>query len=130
MIRIYSIKQALSLRGKVPELAIIRSIQFQGDGYDPIDHGHIIVLEQGDTLQDIEEIGALHDEEGLPNYEYAEAFVENGQAVYEVVFQIDESRTIALIVPEEPWLDTSLLQDLREISGTPQTLPTLERRAP
>ncbi len=56
--------------------------------------------------------------------------MENGHAVFEVVFQIDNSRTIALIVPEEPWLDASLLQTLREISGAPQMLPTLERRAP
>jgi len=40
MIHIYSIQQALSLRGTVPELAVIRSIQFMGGGYDPEEHGN------------------------------------------------------------------------------------------
>ncbi len=50
MIRISSIQQALSLRGTIPELAVIRSIQFMGDGYSPEEHGHIIVIQEGDDL--------------------------------------------------------------------------------
>jgi hypothetical protein len=41
MIRLTSIQQALSLRGTIPELAIIRAIQFMGDGYIPEEDGSI-----------------------------------------------------------------------------------------
>lgn len=50
MIRILSIEQALSLKGKIPDLAILRSQQFQGEGYEPEEHGHIIVIQKRDDL--------------------------------------------------------------------------------
>jgi len=53
MIRIKSTQQALNLKGIIPELAIIRSIQFMGDGYSPEEHGHIIVNQEGDDINQI-----------------------------------------------------------------------------
>jgi hypothetical protein len=127
MIRIYSIKQALSLRGTIPELALIRSIQFQGEGYCPIEHGHIIVMEPGDKLSSIPEVGPLHDEEGCPAYELIEAYTENGLVVYEVAFQIDDGRTMALIIPDEPWLDDQLRTTLRKAAPMPMSISSLKR---
>ena len=57
MIRLLSTEQSLALRGQIPELAIIRSLQFQGEGYDPDIHGVILVLGPGDDLCRIPEIG-------------------------------------------------------------------------
>ena len=57
MIRITSIQQALSLKGIIPELAVIRAIQFMGQGYQVEEHGHIIVMQQGDDITHIKEIG-------------------------------------------------------------------------
>ena len=130
MIRLLSTEQSLALRGSIPELAIIRSLQFQGEGYSPEEHGHIIVLEAGDNLCRIPEIGpeGLYDSDGLPSFEFVEAFVENDQVVYEVVIVIDNSRTVALIIPDGPNLDPSLRTILRHASGPPQPLPQLERR--
>jgi hypothetical protein len=125
MLRLLSQQQALSLRGTIPELAIIRSLQFQGEGYDPDIHGVILVLESGDDLCRIPEIGAegLYDQDGLPCFEFVEAFIEDDRLIFEVVIVIDNSRTVALIIPDDPGLDPSLRTILRHAAGTPQPLP-------
>ena len=125
MIRLYSTEQALALRGTIPELAIIRSIQFMGDGYDPEEHGHIIVIQADEDFSEFTEIDSFTED----NYEYIEAFIEDDHIVYEAVFQIDNSRTIAVIIPDAPWLGEPFRKILRQ-ARTPQPLPTLERRTP
>ena len=131
MIRLLSIEQSLALRGTIPELAILRSIQFQGEGYSPEEHGHIIALESGDDLCRIPEIGpeGLYDSDGLPCFEFVESFIEGDRLIFEVVIVIDNSRTVALIIPDEPDMDPSLRTILRHAAGTPQPLPTWERNA-
>ena len=129
MIRIYSIQQAMFLRGTIPELAIIRSIQFQGDGYAPLDHGHFLVLEPGDDPACIEEIephGLFVDD--LPVFEYVEIFVAGGQVTFEIVVQLDDERTLAIIADEKT-LSPHLRQSLQELSPPPQPLPSLERKS-
>ena len=68
MIKLTSIAQALSLKGTIPELAVIRAIQFMSDGYSPEEHGHIIVIQEGDDISKVSEIGpnGLCDEYDLP----------------------------------------------------------------
>jgi hypothetical protein len=120
MIRLYSTEQALALRGTIPELTITRSLQFQSDGYDSAEHGHIIVIQEGDDdLSRIPEIGpeGLFDADGYPTYEYIEVFTEDGRSVYEVVFQIDDSRTVTVIIPDEPWLDPLLRSTLEHAAA-------------
>ena len=92
MVRITSIEQALALRGSIPEIAVIRSQQFMGEGYSEEIHGLIVVLQNERDLSAIREIGAdgLNDPDGLPAYEYIELFVEGEELIYEIVFQIDE----------------------------------------
>ena len=130
MIRLLSTKQSLALRGTIPELAIIRSLQFQGEGYDPDIHGVILVLETGDDLCRIPEIGpeGLYDQDGLPSFEFVEAFAEGDRLTFEVVIVIDNSRTVALIIPDDPDLDLSLRTILRHAAGTSQPLPQLDLR--
>lgn len=43
MVRLTSIQQTLSLRGTTPEIVIIRSLQFMGNGYNPEVQEHIII---------------------------------------------------------------------------------------
>jgi hypothetical protein len=122
MIRIYSKDQALSLRGTIPELAIIRSLQFMGDGYNPEEHGHIIVIQEGDDITQIKEVG----EDGLfvddvPTFEYVEAFVDGDKVTFELVYQLDDSRTVAVIA-DAVCLDDDLRSTLLELSP-PQLLP-------
>ena len=119
MIRLYSTEQALALRGTIPELTITRSLQFQSDGYDSAEHGHIIVIQEGDVINRIPEIGpeGLFDAEGYPTYEYIMAFTEDGREVYEVVFQIDDSRTVSVFIPDEPWLDPLLRSTLEHAAA-------------
>ena len=130
MIRLYSTCQSLALRGTIPELAIIRSLQFQGEGYDPDIHGVILVLETGDDLCRIPEIGpeGLYDSDGLPCFEFVEAFVEHDRLIYEVVIVIDNSKTVALIIPDDPGLDPSLHTILKHVAGAPQPLPQPDLR--
>lgn len=132
MIRLKSAKQALGLRGVIPELAIVRMVQFEGkDGhYDPGIHGHILVIQEGDDITDIPEIGPDGLLEVIDNewfcYEYVEAFVENGRTVFEMVIALDNERTIAVIIPDEPWLDDRLRLVLEvETQGHIQILPEI-----
>jgi len=125
MIRILSIEQALSLRGIIPELAIIRSLQFQGTGYSPEEHGYIIVIQKDDNFSEFTEIDSMT----VDDCKYIEAFIENDHIVYETVFQIDNSRTIAVIIPDKPWLGEPFRKSLRQ-ARTPQPLPQLERSTP
>jgi hypothetical protein len=118
MIKILSTDQALSLKGTIPELAILRSIQFQGEGYSPEEHGHIIVLEAGDDLCP----EGLYDSDGLPYFEFVEVFSEAGKEVYEVVIAIDNEKTIAVIIPDEPWLDAKLRRQLQRATQSPAVL--------
>jgi hypothetical protein len=121
MIRLTSTQQALSLRGTIPELAIIRAIQFMGDGYNPEEHGYIIVIQTDKDFSEFTEIDSFTDE----CCEYIEAFIEDDHIVYEAVFQIDNSRAIAVIIPDEPWLGEPFRKILRQ-TRTPQPLPPLE----
>ena len=129
MIRLLSTKQSLALRGTIPELAIIRALQFQGEGYAPDIHGVILVLETGDDLCRMPEIGpdGLFDSEGLPCFEFVEAFIEEDRLIYEVVIVIDNSKTVALIIPDDPGLDPSLRTILKHAAGAPQPLPQPDR---
>lgn len=119
MIRIRSIPQALALRGTIPELAIIRARQFMGEGYDPDLHGHIVVLDKSEGLSSIPELGvdALIDDEGLPTYDIIDAHQEGGQIIYEIVFQLDDSRTIAVIAPAETFDVTALTLTASTLKG-------------
>lgn len=118
MIRIKSIEQALALRGTIPEIAVVRSQQFMGDGYQEDIHGLIVVLQNEPNLSMIPEIGTdgLNDSDGLPAFEYVETFLEGEDLVYEVVFQIDADKTIAVIVVDGPWLDIDFRMQLSQAS--------------
>ena len=116
MIRITNVKQAIGLRGTIPELAVIRSQQFMGKEYLKEVHGLIIVLQGEPDLSAIPELGmtGLHDPDGCPDYEFVEVFIEGGRRVYEIVFQIDADKTIAVIAVDGPWLDAGFRDQLRE----------------
>jgi len=116
MIRISSIEQATSLRGTIPEIAVIRSQQFMGEGYLKEVHGLITVLQEEPDLSAIPELGTtgLHDHDGCPEYEHVEVFIEGDRRVYEIVFQIDADKTIAVIAVDGPWLDAEFRNQLRE----------------
>jgi len=49
-----------------------------GKGDIPEEHGHIIVIQEGDDISQATEIGpnGLHDEYALPTYDFVEAFVD------------------------------------------------------
>ena len=131
MISIYSIQQALCLKGTIPELAVIRSLQFMGDGYSPEEHGHIIVVQEGDDITKTKEIG----DDGLfiddiPTFEFVEAFADGDQVTFELVYQLDDARTVAVIIPDAPWLDSELRRVLLSASPPPTSLPQLKEVMP
>ena len=136
MIRITSIQQALSLKGTIPELAVIRSLQFMGDGYSPEEHGHIIVIQEGDdiTQNELTHIKEIGDDglfiDDIPTFEIVEAFVDGDQVTFELVYQLDDSRTVAVIIPDEPWLDADLRKALLTASTPPTSLPQLKEVMP
>lgn len=131
MIRLKSTRQAAELRDRIPALALTRMRQFEGeDGqYDPDIDGHIVVLEDGDDIAQLPEIG----DNGLlgvidpewPGYEYVEVFVEDGRRMFEMVIQIDDCKTVAIIAPAEPWLDERLRLVLEREAAIPATCPSI-----
>ena len=129
MLRLRSIQDVLNHKDTIPTLAYIRGVQFLGsEGFDPEIDGWIVVLEQGDDITQIKEIG----DDGLftddvPNFEYVEAFLDGDQVTFELVYQLDDSRTVAVIIPDEPWLDPSLRNILKKASVAPQPLTTLKK---
>ena len=69
-----------------------------GNGYTTEEHGHIIVVQEGDDTTQIEEIepnGFFVDD--IPTFEFVEAFVDGDNLVYEIVVALDNERTIAII---------------------------------
>lgn len=114
MIRLTSACQACALRGQIPELAVLRMVQFEGEdgSYDPATHGHILVLQEGDDIALVPELGPdglleVIDSEWA-SYDYVEAFAEDGRTVFEMVIALDNDRTLAVIVPDAPWVDSRL----------------------
>ncbi len=114
MIRLTSARQALNLRGTIPELAVLRMVQFEGqDGrYDPQVHGYILVVQEGDDISKIPEMGPdglfeIIDSE-RSSFDYVEAFDENGRTIFEIVIPLDNERTLAIIIPDGSWLDQRL----------------------
>ncbi|MDG5469662.1 hypothetical protein P9J64_15170 [Deltaproteobacteria bacterium IMCC39524] len=119
MKRLKSLQDVLDHKDTIPTLAYIRGIQFCGSqGYQADIDGWIVVMQEGDDITHIKEIGVdgLFDDE-LPNFEYCSAFADGAQVTFELVFQLDDSRTVAVIVPDEPWLDPFLRNILREAAG-------------
>lgn len=115
MIRLTSAEQARGLAGRIPALAVRRMEQFEGeDGlYDPELHGCIVVLEKGDDLsRDVPVPGGgllaqLGEEEPSP-FEYVCFVRENGRRVFEATIPLAGDAMLALIVPDEPWVDERL----------------------
>lgn len=119
MIRLTSARQARALRETLYELAVLRMVQLEGtDGrYDPEIHGHVVVLQEGDDpVRDFPEFGeaglltAVAD--GWPLFDYVEGFDENGLLLFEAVCHLDDERTVAAIIPDAPWLDPRLRDQL------------------
>ena len=109
-----------------PRNSVLRKPRIQAD----ID-GWIVVMEQGDDITRIEEIG----DDGLftddvPNFEYVEAFLDGDQVTFDLVYKLDDSRTVAVIIRDAPWLDPSLRNILREASGALLPLPQIKEMMP
>ena len=137
MLRLRSIQDVLNHKDTIPTLAYIRGIQFCGSqGYQADIDGWIVVMQECDNitqnkLTHIKEIG----DDGLftddvPNFEYVEAFLDGDQVTFELVYQLDDSRTVAVIVPDAPWLEPSLRNILREAAGALLPLPQIQEVMP
>ena len=128
MKRLKSLQDVLDHKDTIPTLAYIRGTQFCGSqGYQADIDGWIVVMQEGDDITRIEEIG----DDGLftddvPNFEYVEAFLDGDQVTFELVYQLDDSRTVAVIVPDEPWLDSELRKVLLYASPPPIPLPQIK----
>ena len=129
-IRIFSIQEAMGLKDKIPRLVLIRSLEFQGIGYNKERDGYLILLEAGDDLTQLKEIG----EDGLfsddvPNFEFVETFVDADGAFMEIVFALDSERSVGIFACKDS-LDPDLFALLQKHSSPPQPMPTLERSTP
>jgi hypothetical protein len=131
MIRLKSIQDVLDYKETIPTLAYIRGLQFCGSlGYQAEIDGWIVILEQEEKITQIREIGVNEYADILDHCEFVESFGDADRVVFEVVFQLDDSRTVAVIVPDEPRLDPDLRKVLFSASPPPMPMPHLEEVMP
>lgn len=102
MIELRSAARARELANMLPAVAVQRMVAFEGDdgAYDPEAHGHIVVLEEGDTIEQL-----------LPDFDYQAPpfeYVYRVSGVFEAVVQLAGDAVLALIIPDAPWLDARL----------------------
>jgi hypothetical protein len=114
MTKLTSSDQANQLQGKIPELAILRMTQLEGNDnrYDPDRHGFIVVLSEDENIvTDFPELGdqgLLSGTEDWPVFDYVEKFNDGTCDVFEAVTHLDNERVIAFIITDEEWLDSRL----------------------
>ena len=128
MSKLTSADQAEQLKGKIPELAILRMKQLQGSDnrYDPDHHGYIIVLsEDEDIVTDFPELGAqglLSGTEEWPVFDYVEKF---NDGIFEAVTHLDNERVIAFIISDTEWLDSRLRKVLESYIAISPTISSV-----
>lgn len=114
MIKLTSAEQARALRGKIPELAVLRMEQFEGsDGkYCPDVHGYLVVAEPQDRPSDFKmvgEEGLVGKADGWPLFDFLQKVEDGGTVTWEAVVQCSDEFTVALIVPVHAGMDEQLL---------------------
>lgn len=121
MIKLTSTAQLSKLGTRVPKLAQRRLDQFEGDdgAYDPPTHGWVIVLEPGDDIvRDFLEFGPMglltgaHDAEDVPLFETVLLHEKDGQMLFEAVIACDTDKTLVLLIPDHPYLNSTFRQRL------------------
>jgi len=131
MTKLTSADQAEQLKGKIPELAILRMKQLQGSDnrYDPDHHGYIIVLsEDEDIVTDFPELGAqglLSGTEEWPVFDYVEKFNDGTGDIFEAVTHLDNERVIAFIISDTEWLDSRLRKVLESYIAISPTISSV-----
>lgn len=120
MIKLTDVQQARRLRGRVPDLAILRMEQLAAGGNVPGEENYVVVVEEGDDLErDFPVAGrfgllsALDDLWGESQFESVRFVRENGVRVYAAVLRADDASTVTFVVPDAPWLDDRLSLLLR-----------------
>ena len=114
MTKLTSTDQAEQLKGKIPELAILRMKQLEGtDGkYDPSAHGFIVVLSEDENIvTDFPELGdqgLLSGTEDWPVFDYVEKFNDGTGDIFEAVSHLNNEQVIAFIITDAEWLDSRL----------------------
>ena len=131
MLRLKKLQDVLDHKDNIPTLAYIRGLQcFSNPEFKADIDGWIVVLEKGDLLTQIKEIGNGLFDDDVPTFEFVEAFVDGDQVTFELVYQLDDSRTVAVIIPDAPWLDADLRRVLMTASTPPTSLPQLKEVMP
>ena len=114
MIRLKSTSQILTLEKRIPEIVIRRMVQLEKDCmYDAERDGFLIIVDGDDDLTDIPEAGprglmTFLDDDGFSLFEYVGVTTEDNDRIFECVIQIDDSKAIAIFVPESIELDSRL----------------------
>ena len=91
--------------------------------YDPEQFGYILVFQEGDWITEISPM-AFMIKMACRSTNSLKPLYSNGQIVFEVVIAVNTDFVIALIIPDEPWLDAQLRQDLQQATqgSTPAAL--------
>jgi hypothetical protein len=127
MKRLKSLEDVLDHKDTIPSLGYIRGLQcFSNPEFKADIDGWITILEEGNSLTQITEIGVNGNADILDHCEFVESFVDVDRLVFEVVFQLDDARTVAVIIPDEPWLDSELRRVLLSASPPPLPMPEIK----
>lgn len=126
MIRLKSLQDVMDHKDTITPLGYLRGLQFCGSqGYQADIDGWIVILEAGDDITQIKEIGINGYGDLLDCYEFVETFVDDDRIFYEIAIQASNTMTFA-IVGEHDHLHPDLITILQEISTPPQPMPQLK----
>lgn len=106
---------ALRAEGQPPHLVGLADRRFReltaayadcGATFDPEEHGPIVIIERGDDVRDLSEIG-LNPEDGGLLGAIKEAVIHH-QGAYEVLVLYSNDYGVIFLCPDELWLDAEL----------------------
>ena len=121
MIVLTSCKQAESLRGSIPELAIRRMHELGGS---------VLVLQEGDDIEKIPQAGRYGllthlDDEWQAPFDWVAIDHEDGKRVFVAQLNTRGKRQVVVIVPDEKWVDDRLavVLDVEGEEASPEGRP-------
>lgn len=126
---------ALQASGAAPDLVELAERRLReitaayaecGATFDPEEHGPIAVLEAGDDVRNLSEIGLNPDDRGLVGA--LKEVVTRHPVAYEAIVLYSNDYGVAFLCPDEPWLDPELRAvleaEMAEAHPTPLGTPT------
>ena len=82
--------------------------------WDPEENGHFVVIEAGDDIRGLQEVGLNPEDNGLLGAIWEATFWHDGAGAWEVLVLYGNDTGMTFFVPDTPWVDPELRRMLAE----------------